>query len=129
MFKVLKNMAQKIPPELEQTLIKYQQIESQLASVITQKTVVSSELKDIERALNVLQSISAETPVYKNTGFVLVKVGKDEVIKELQERKEELEVRLTSFEKIEESLRKQFEAVKKELEKYRIIPSTTSEGE
>ncbi|PUA32454.1 MAG: prefoldin subunit beta [Zestosphaera tikiterensis] len=121
-------MAQKIPPELEQTLIKYQQIESQLASVITQKSVVSSELKDIERALNVLQSISAETPVYKNTGFVLVKVGKDEVIKELQERKEELEVRLTSFEKIEETLRKQFEAVKKELEKYRVVPSTASEG-
>lgn len=121
-------MAQKIPPELEQIILKYQQIESQLASVITQKTVISSELKDVERALSILQSVSPDTAVYKNTGFVFVKVDRDSTIKELQEKKEELEVRLQSFERIEESLRKQFEAVKKELEKYRIVPGEGKSG-
>lgn len=122
-------MAQKIPPELEQIVLKYQQIESQLTSVITQKTVISSELKDIERALNILQNVSSDTAVYKNTGFVFVRVDRDSTIKELQEKKEELEVRLQSFEKIEESLRKQFEAVKRELEKYRIVPGEGRSGQ
>lgn len=121
-------MAQRIPPELEQVVVKYQQIESQLASVITQKSVVSSELKDVERALSILQNVTPETAVYKNTGFVFVKVDRDTTIKELQDKKEELEVRLQSFEKIEESLRKQFEAVKKELEKYRVIPGEEKSG-
>lgn len=115
-------MAQRIPPELEQIVVKYQQIESQLASIITQKSVVSSELKDVERALNILQNVAPETTVYKNTGFVFVRVDRNATLKELQEKKEELEVRLQSFERVEESLRKQFEAVKKELEKYRLVP-------
>ncbi len=112
-------MAQKIPPELEQKIIKYQQIESQLASIITQKSVVVSEIKDIERALNVLKSLEDDAPVYKNTGFVMVKVPKETVVKELEERKEELEIRLNSFEKMEGSLRKQLDEIKKDLEKFR----------
>lgn len=112
-------MAQKIPPELEQKIIKYQQVESQLASILTQKSVVVSEIKDIERALNVLKSLEEDAPVYKNTGFVMVKVPKETVVKELEERKEELEIRLNSFEKMEGSLRKQLDEIKKDLEKIR----------
>jgi len=112
-------MAQKIPPELEQKIIKYQQLENQLASILTQKSVVVSEIKDIDMALNVLGSVEEDTPVYKNTGFVMVKVPKENVEKELKERKEELEIRLNSYEKMEASLRQQLDDLKKELEKIR----------
>ena len=113
-------MAQKIPPELEQKLIKYQQLESQLAAVLTEKSTVMSELKDIDRALTTLNSVTEETSVYKNTGFVMVKVTKDSAVKELQDRKEELEIRLKSLEKMESSLRTQLTELKKEVEKYRL---------
>ncbi len=112
-------MAQKIPPELEQLLVKYQQVENQLASVITQKSVVASQLREVERALEIIQNLKEDSPVYKNTGFVLVKVSRDEVIKELNDRKEELQIRLTSLERMESTLRKQLEGLKKQLDKYR----------
>jgi prefoldin beta subunit len=112
-------LAQKIPPELEQKIIKYQQVESQLTAVLAEKSTIMSELKDIDRALNTLNSIDESSPVYKNTGFVMVKVSKDIAQKELQDRKEELEIRLKSVEKMEESLRKQFEELKKEIERFR----------
>ena len=112
-------MAQKIPPELEQLLVKYQQVENQLASVITQKGVVASQLREVERALEIIQNLKEDSPVYKNTGFVLVKVSRDEVIKELNDRKEELQIRLTSLERMESTLRKQLEELKKQLDKYR----------
>ncbi len=113
-------MAQRIPPELEQAVIKYQQVESQLASIIAQKSVITSEINEIDRTLNILKSVNEDTPVYKNTGFVLIKVPRDEVIKELEERKEELEIRLNSFSKMEETLKKQLEELKKKLEKFSI---------
>ncbi len=114
-------MAQRIPPELEQAVIKYQQVESQLASVIAQKSVITSEISEVDRTLNILKSTTDDTPIYKNTGFILVKVPKDEVIKELEEKKEELEIRLNSFTKMEETLRKQLEELRKKLEKFSSI--------
>ncbi len=104
---------------MEQKIIKYQQIESQLTTVITEKSTLMSELKEIDRALNTLNSVSDETLVFKNTGFVMVRVPREGAVKELQERKEELEIRLKSLEKMEESLRKQFDELRKEIEKLR----------
>jgi len=111
-------MAQRIPPELEQAIVKYQQVESQLASIIAQKSVITSEISEVDRTLSILKSTPDDTPIYKNTGFVLVKVSKEEVIKELEEKKEELEIRLNSFTKMEETLRKQLEELRKKLEKF-----------
>jgi len=113
-------MAQRIPPELEQKVVKYQQLESQLAAVLTEKSSVMTELKEIDRAISTLNSITEDSSVYKNTGFVLVKVPRDSALKELQDRKEELEIRLKSLEKMEESLRNQMNELKKDIEKFKI---------
>ena len=113
-------MAQKLPPELEQLAIKYQQLEAQLASVVTQKSAILSQIKEIERALSVLQAVGDDAVVYKNTGFVMVKVSKEDAVKDLENRKEELQIRLTSLEKMESMLKKQLEEVKEKISKYRI---------
>ncbi|MCD6340522.1 MAG: prefoldin subunit beta [Desulfurococcales archaeon] len=113
-------MAQRLPPELEQLAIKYQQLEAQLTSVVTQKTAILSQIKEIERALSVLQSISDDATVYRNTGFVMVKVSKEEAVKDLENRKEELQIRLTSLEKMESMLKKQLDEVKEKISKFRV---------
>jgi len=113
-------VAQKVPPELEQLAIRYQQLETQLASIIAQKSAILSQLREIERALSVLQVISNETEVYKNTGFVMVRISREEAIKDLENRKEELQIRLTSLEKMESMLKKQLEEVKEKISKFRI---------
>ncbi len=113
-------MAQRLPPELEQLAIKYQQLEAQLASVVTQKTAILSQIKEIERALSVLQSVGDDAAVYRNTGFVMVKVSKEEAVKDLENRKEELQIRLTSLEKMESMLKKQLDEVKEKISKFRV---------
>jgi len=112
-------VAQKLPPELEKLIIRYQQIESQLASVVTQKSVVTSQMREVERALSILQNLEKDTIIYKSTGFILVKVKKEDVIKELEDKKEELSIRLTSLERMESTLKKQLEEVKSQIDKYR----------
>jgi len=113
-------MAQRLPPELEQLAIKYQQLEAQLTSVVTQKTAIITQIREIERALSVLQSVSNDAAVYRNTGFVMVKVSKEEAVKDLENRKEELQIRLTSLEKMESMLKKQLDEVKEKISKFRV---------
>jgi prefoldin beta subunit len=105
-------MAQRIPPDLEPLLIKAQQLEAQLAQVAKQREVAEAELREIERTLSTLEKLPDDATLYKSEGYVLIKVSKEDVKKDLEERKELLEVSLNS-------LRKQEERIKEELTKLR----------
>ncbi len=122
---------QRLPPEVEKTLAKYQEVESQLASVMTQKGTVISFIKEIERALSILKDLPDDAVVYRSTGHVLVRVSKEEAARDLENRKEELEIRLTSLEKMESILKKQLEELRATLSRYtrQVQPPQTSEEE
>lgn len=115
---------QKLPPEVEKMLGKYQEVEAQLASVMTQKGTVISYIKEVDRALGILKDLPGDAIVYRSTGHVLVKVSRDDAIKDLEGKKEELEIRLTSLERMESILKKQLEELRGTLSKY-MKPSTT----
>jgi len=112
------SVTERITPELQQALIRYQQIQNQLGQVITEKNFIVSELTEINRALEVLNSIDPEGVVYKNVGHVMVKVKRDDAIKELSDRKELLELRLKSVEKQEQLLRNQLSEVQSRINEY-----------
>jgi|Deesub1362B_J571_1020462.scaffolds.fasta_scaffold17330_3 prefoldin beta subunit len=112
------SVTQRVPPELQQLMVKYQQIENQLAAVITEKNVVLSEITEINRALDLLNSIEEGTDIFKNAGLIMVKVKKDDVVKELTDRKEFLELKLKSIEKNEQILRKQLDETRSKINEY-----------
>ncbi len=122
---------QRLPPEVEKALTKYQEVESQLASVMTQKGTVISFIKEIERALSILKDLPDDAVVYRSTGHVLVRVSKEEATRDLESRKEELEIRLTSLEKMESILKKQLEELRATLSRYtrQVQTPQTSEEE
>jgi len=109
---------QRLPPEVEKTLARYQEVESQLASVMTQKGTVISFIREIERALSILKDLPDDAVVYRSTGHVLVRVSKEEATRDLESRKEELEIRLTSLEKMESILKRQLEELRTTLSRY-----------
>jgi prefoldin beta subunit len=109
---------QRPPPEVEKALARYQELESQLASVMTQKGTVISFIKEIERALSILKDLPNDAVVYRSTGHVLIRVSKEEATRDLESKKEELEIRLTSLEKMESILKKQLEELRATLSKY-----------
>lgn len=108
-------MAQKIPPDLEPLLIKAQQLEAQLAQVAKQREIAEAELREIERTLATLEKVPDDATIYKSEGYVLVKVSKDDVKKDLEERKELLEVSLNSLRKQEEKIKEELVKVRKEI--------------
>ena len=53
-----------------------------------QKQQLEAESVETDRALEELKKAGADDAVYKNAGSVLIKAKKDEVLKELEEKKE-----------------------------------------
>jgi prefoldin beta subunit len=77
-----------LPPLLREQLARYDQTQQNLQAVLAQKQQVELELGETERALEELKKASDTEAVYKFAGNLLVKVKKEDVLKELGEKKE-----------------------------------------
>ena len=77
-----------LPPILREQLARYDQTQQNLQAVLAQKQQVELELGETEKALEELGKASDTEAVYKFAGNLLVKVKKEDVLKELSEKKE-----------------------------------------
>jgi prefoldin beta subunit len=105
-----------IPPQVQNMVAQLQQLQQQLQAVVTQRAQVEALLKDTENALEELQRVEDDTPVYKAVGNVLVKEDREKIVKELTEKKETYEIRIKTLQRQEERLRERFAETQKKLQ-------------
>ncbi|MDA4119190.1 MAG: prefoldin subunit beta [Thaumarchaeota archaeon] len=77
-----------LPPIIREQLARFDQTQQNLQAVMAQKQQVELELSETEKALEELQKAADTEAVYKFAGNLLVKVKKEDVMKELNEKKE-----------------------------------------
>jgi prefoldin beta subunit len=106
----------KLPPQVQERLLRLQQIQQTLQSVLAQKQQVELELTEIEQALGELQKVADDAVIYKAIGSLLVKSDKAKVAADLNERKELLNMRATVLGKQEERLRSQMKELQTKLQ-------------
>lgn len=106
----------KLPPQVQERLLRLQQIQQTLQSVLAQKQQVELELTEIEQALGELQKVADDAVIYKAIGSLLVKSDKAKVAVDLNERKELLNMRVTVLGKQEERLRSQMKELQAKLQ-------------
>jgi prefoldin beta subunit len=103
--------AGQMPPWLQEQLVKLQQSQQNLQSIMTQKQHLQIEKAETEKALEELKKVADGEAVYKQSGTVLIKSKKQELIDELEERIELTKTRATVLEKqetrLKESLKEQ----------------------
>ena len=81
---------------MREQLSRLQQLQQNLQAVMMQKQQVELEVVEIDRALDELRKIEGDdASVYKSAGPLLIKTNKDDVLKELEEKKELSNTRLT----------------------------------
>ena len=102
---------QQIPPWLQEQLLKLQQAQQNLQSILAQKQQLEIEQAESDRALDELKKAGDDDAVYKHAGSILIKSNKKDLITELEERKELAKTRATV-------LSKQEERVKESLKEY-----------
>ncbi|MGA9150370.1 MAG: prefoldin subunit beta [Candidatus Nitrosopolaris sp.] len=79
---------QELPPWLKEQLSRLQQLQQNLQAIMMQKQQVEIEIVETDRALEELKKIGIQDPVYKSAGPILIKSQKEDLIKELGEKKE-----------------------------------------
>ena len=98
-----------ISPQLQNQIAQYQNLQQQLQVLGSQRVQLEAKLREIESTLEELGKVSAETPVYKSIGMLLVRQDdRDGLKKELEEHKETLTIRVKSLQKQEKSLSERY---------------------
>jgi prefoldin beta subunit len=105
-----------LPPQVQERLLRLQQLQQTLQSILGQKQQVELELTEIEQALNELQKLADDAVIYKATGTLLMRAEKPKITIELNERKELLNTRATILGKQEERLRVQLKDIQTKLQ-------------
>ncbi len=100
-----------MPPWLQEQIMKLQQSQQNLQSIMTQKQHLEMEKAETVKALEELKKVADGDTVFKHAGTVLIKSTKQELIGELEEKQEMAKTRVTVLEKqetrVKESLKEQ----------------------
>jgi prefoldin beta subunit len=102
-----------IDSETERKIQEAQAVEQNLQNLLMQKQTIQVELGEIENALSELAKSSGE--VYKIVGGLMIRSEKSSLLKELEEKKHLLELRISSIEKQEKIFGEKAENLRKEL--------------
>ena len=105
-----------LPPQVQERLLRLQQLQQTLQSVLGQKQQVELEHMETNQALEELQKLADDAVIYKATGSLLIKSERNKVTTELNERKELLTTRVTVLGKQEERLRAQLKDLQTKLQ-------------
>jgi len=116
-----------LPPQLQEQLVRLQQMQQTLQSVAAQKQQLELELNETDKALSELDRSTDETPVYKSVGSILVKSNKQTLIGELKERKDLLTTRVTVLGKQEERTRERLKEMQEKLQERLQGPKTSTQ--
>ena len=106
----------KLPPQIQERLMRLQQLQQTLQTILQQKQQVDMETTEIEQTLKELEKTADDAVIYKTAGSLLVKAQKPTVTAELTERKELLGTRTTVLARQEERLRNQLKDLQTQLQ-------------
>ncbi len=106
----------KLPPNVQERLLRLQQLQQTLQSILAQKQQVDMEKTEVEQTMAELQKTADDAVIYKAIGTLLVKAEKTKVNDELTERKELLDTRTTVLARQEERIRSQVKEAQTKLQ-------------
>ncbi len=118
--------APQMPPWLQEQIMKLQQSQQNLQSIMTQKQHLEMEKAETTKALEELNKVADGDTVFKHAGTVLIKSTKKELIDELEERQEMAKTRVTVLEKQETRVKESLKEQESKITEMMKSPSTKS---
>jgi prefoldin beta subunit len=106
----------KLPPNVQERLLRLQQLQQTLQTILAQKQQVEMEKTEVDQTLAELTKTTDEAVIYKAIGSLLVKAEKAKVSEELAERKSLLDTRSTVMARQEERIRAQVKEAQTKLQ-------------
>jgi len=113
---VMSDELSKLPPQVQERLMRLQQLQQTLQTILQQKQQVDMEAAEIDQTLTELQKTSDDAVIYKQAGSLLLKAQKADVVKDLTDRKDLLATRQTVLARQEERMRTQLKDIQTQLQ-------------
>ncbi len=107
----------RLPPQIQQRLLRLQQLQQTLQGVMNQKQQLELQLTEVEQAVIELEKMDETAVIYKSIGALLIKSEKAKVTAELKEREELLKMRVNVLSKQEERLKTQVKDLQEKLQR------------
>ncbi len=104
---------QKINQDTQEKIAQLQIFEQNLQNLLLQKQAFQFELSETENALEETKKTKEE--IYRLVGQVMLKASKADIEKELQQKKDILNLRIKAIEKQEFQLKEETEKIRKEV--------------
>ena len=98
--------------ETQEKIGQLQMLEQSMQSFMMQKQQFRAQLMEVESALKELENTSE---AFKIVGTVMIKAEKESLVKELEEKKERLSLRIKSIETQENQLKEKSASMQKEV--------------
>jgi len=105
-----------VPPWLREQLVRFEQLQQNLQAIVLQKQQVDLESSEVDRALTELKKAADTDAVYKSAGNILVRSKKEDLLKDLEERKELANTRSTVLGKQEGRVRENIKDLQAKIE-------------
>ncbi|MEM0383690.1 MAG: prefoldin subunit beta [Candidatus Caldarchaeum sp.] len=106
-----------LPPNVQQQLLRLQQLQQSLAVLLNEKQRLEAELAEVSTALEEVGKMADGAVLYKAVGPVLIQTSKEKMLAELSERKELADTRLKVLERQEARARGQIDTLQKEIQR------------
>ncbi|MCS7106054.1 MAG: prefoldin subunit beta [Candidatus Aenigmarchaeota archaeon] len=103
-----------VSEETKNLVAQFQAYQQQLQTILIQKESAKIQVLEVEKALEELNQ-TKEKNAYKISGQIMVLRPVDELKKELNEMKEDLEVRIKALEKSEEKIKDKLKELQSKL--------------
>lgn len=120
---------QELPPWLREQLARLNQLQQNLQAILMQKQQLEIESVEIDKAIEELKKAGVEDVVYKSAGPVLIRSKRDDVLKELEEKKELLSTRIMVLSKQENRLKENLKDVQSKIDEMIRGQSTGARAE
>ena len=119
-----------LPPQVQNQLAQFQQLQQQLQVLATQRLQLDAKLREVTTTLEELGKVAADTPVYRSTGALLLRVeDRAALTKELEDQKESIDLRAKTVKKQEEATLDKLNRLKSEIESAQKAPKNEAKGE
>ena len=105
-----------VPQNIQHQLTQFQQLQQQAQAVAVQKQNVDIQIQETESALEELKKTESNTEVFKTAGNILIKVPRDEINSELEERLETLKIREKTMARQEERVMKKLQEMQSSIQ-------------
>jgi prefoldin beta subunit len=106
----------RLPPNVQERLLRLQQLQQTLQSILAQKQQVDMEKTEADQTISELAKTPDDAVIYKSIGTLLIKADKAKISEELAEHKSLLDTRSTVMAKQEERIRSQVKEAQTKLQ-------------